>query len=336
MPGNISWLLMEIVSPLCLLHAAASPLSASSSSATLLHSPLLHSRQLLTALSSLPLARTVMLAAFVIHYANRAVVSTVRNWHGRARMAWYVPLLAAGFNVVNGTLMGRFLAGGSASASISRTTTSLGDWGLKDGWPSLGLFVVGMTLWAGGFITNILCDEVLVRLKKEKAAEAAARGGQRSSNPKERYSIPAGGPFRLYDLVSHPSYFAEWIEWTGEAPAPSSTTRLGADLPMSSGFLLATLALAPSPFPFLALSSRTSPTALLTSVIRRNSPSSLLRGVPSVLRPMEQWYLQPPALFLWNEVAAMLPRAMSGHRWYQRTFGRDWPKERKVVIPFVY
>lgn len=94
------------------------------------------------------------------------------------------------------------------------------------------------------------------------------------------------------------------------------------------GFLLATKSLAPSPFPFLALTSRNSPTALLSTVFRRNG-ASLLRGVPEVLRPLQAWYLQPPALFLANEVAAMLPRAVS--RAVASDIGAAW--ERAVLMP---
>jgi len=42
----------------------------------------------------------------------------------------------------------------------------------------------------------------------------------------------------------------------------------------------------------------------------------------------------PPVVFVINEVATMLPRAISGHRWYHEKFD-DYPKERKAVIPFI-
>ncbi|BGP36278.1 hypothetical protein JCM10450v2_000173 [Rhodotorula kratochvilovae] len=55
------------------------------------------------------------------------------------------------------------------------------------------------------------------------------------------------------------------------------------------------------------------------------------------LPPIRKSYLQPPALFLLQEVAAMLPRARSGHRWYQRTFGREWEEKgaRWAMVPWV-
>ena len=44
--------------------------------------------------------------------------------------------------------------------------------------------------------------------------------------------------------------------------------------------------------------------------------------------------ITPPWLFLANEVLLMFPRAYKGHKWYHSRFP-DYPKERKVVIPFL-
>ena len=44
--------------------------------------------------------------------------------------------------------------------------------------------------------------------------------------------------------------------------------------------------------------------------------------------------VSPPWLFFFNEVWLMLPRAYKGHKWYHGKFP-DYPKERKVVIPFL-
>ncbi|EJF57540.1 hypothetical protein DICSQDRAFT_157319 [Dichomitus squalens LYAD-421 SS1] len=45
--------------------------------------------------------------------------------------------------------------------------------------------------------------------------------------------------------------------------------------------------------------------------------------------------VSPPWLFFFNEVWLMLPRAYKGHKWYHGKFP-DYPKERKVVIPFLF
>lgn len=43
----------------------------------------------------------------------------------------------------------------------------------------------------------------------------------------------------------------------------------------------------------------------------------------------------PARSFLFNEVATMLPRALSGRRWYVETFGQEKVGNKKAVIPFL-
>ncbi|GAA5899155.1 uncharacterized protein JCM6883_005125 [Sporobolomyces salmoneus] len=125
------------------------------------------------------------------------------------------------------------------------------------------------------------------------------RENQNSTDPKTRYSIPP--KVGLYRYVSHPSYSSEWFEWFG--------------------YLLSTFALSSSPFPpqafhFSSISTTTTP-----------------------LTPLTEWYLTPSALFLWQEIGVMLPRARSGHKWYERTFGtKEWKEkgQKWIVIPGVY
>jgi 3-oxo-5-alpha-steroid 4-dehydrogenase 1 len=57
--------------------------------------------------------------------------------------------------------------------------------------------------------------------------------------------------------------------------------------------------------------------------------------LPAGLRPFEQVYLQPMGLFLLNLIAAMLPRAISGQRWYRKNF-KEYPTKRKIVIPGLF
>ena len=41
----------------------------------------------------------------------------------------------------------------------------------------------------------------------------------------------------------------------------------------------------------------------------------------------------PARIFVTNEIATMLPRALNGRRWYIRRFGKETIAERKAVIP---
>ena len=43
----------------------------------------------------------------------------------------------------------------------------------------------------------------------------------------------------------------------------------------------------------------------------------------------------PPWLFFAAEIASMLPRAVRGHSWYKRKFGKEYPAERKAIGPLL-
>lgn len=296
--GNWGWFIMEAFSPLTFLYALAIPPSVSP-----LHSvPPLSPSRILSALFNLSPARQLLAALYLVHYAHRSVIGTLRN-PGRAPMHIVIPVLSALFNIANGGTIGMWLAGGGETAAQ-------GGRGLLEG--KSVIFLVGVGMWALGFVGNIYHDEVLYSIKREKQAERARKqvpSGKESAgppSPSERYAIPRGG---LYRVLSHPSYACEWFEWLG--------------------FLLSTTCLIPAPFPPLSASS-----PYLVSLLSRAQMAAL----PRSLQPLSQGYLQPPALFLLQEVAAMLPRARSGHAWYRRTFGKEWEETGPIwiVIPGVY
>lgn len=39
--------------------------------------------------------------------------------------------------------------------------------------------------------------------------------------------------------------------------------------------------------------------------------------------------------FVFLEICVMAPRALSGHQWYQTTFGAQYPINRKAILPFI-
>ena len=43
----------------------------------------------------------------------------------------------------------------------------------------------------------------------------------------------------------------------------------------------------------------------------------------------------PVCFWLWT-VANLAPRARTNYKWYVQTFGDKYPKDRKVLIPFIY
>jgi 3-oxo-5-alpha-steroid 4-dehydrogenase 1 len=46
--------------------------------------------------------------------------------------------------------------------------------------------------------------------------------------------------------------------------------------------------------------------------------------------------IAPEWLFVVNEIAAMVPRAIRAQAWYRDTFGERFPKDRKIVIPGLF
>jgi len=154
---------------------------------------------------------TLLGALFLIHYANRAVLSPLRT-PSRTKTGIIVTLAGVFFNIVNGTLIGAYLSSGQAARYLSTAWSN----------PT---FYVGIALWALGFVGNIVHDEILFDIRrdatrKRKEAEAAGKKEGTDSTPQkgEYYGIPHG---YLYSLISYPNYFCEWLEWLGFALAAS-------------------------------------------------------------------------------------------------------------------
>jgi 3-oxo-5-alpha-steroid 4-dehydrogenase 1 len=234
---------MEIIAPITLAYTyLASPLSSG-----------IASRPPLASIAP----QNILTIAFLAHYANRSLISPLRT-PSRSKSNLIVPLSAALWNLTNGYIIGAYLSSPAAALFLTRA-------------PSQPHFWTGLALWAFGFAGNIIHDEVLLNLRRGKNAQESKGKGD-----KPHYSIPRG---LLFDYISFPNYFCEWIEWTG-------------------------FALAAAPVPTF-----TSRNALFQT-------------------------LSPPWLFVLAEILVMFPRAWQGHRWYHARFP-DYPKERKVVIPFI-
>ncbi|KZV74958.1 hypothetical protein PENSPDRAFT_741875 [Peniophora sp. CONT] len=158
-------------------------------------------------------------------------------------------------------------------------------------------FLIGIILWTLGLIGNIAHDEILLNIRRKAKAKGKAKEG---SQPGEHYAIPQGG---LYRYISYPNYFCEWVEWTGFA-----------------------LAAAPPP------DARALP--ILKNVIMAVRESALA-GISKVFAPFADSFAAPWA-FLFAEVVTMLPRAIRGHQWYHDRFRGTYPRERRVVIPYLF
>ncbi|KAF9062040.1 hypothetical protein BDP27DRAFT_1337144 [Rhodocollybia butyracea] len=245
------------------------------------------------------LAQYILAGAYLAHYANRAVISPLRT-PSRSTSHVIVPISGVLFNILNGSLMGTYLSSPPASAYLSHSRPS---------------FYIGLVLWVLGFAGNIIHDEILLNIRRKAKSKADGKISKNrntadgkmdpAKSTSEHYAIPYG---LLYKYVSYPNYFCEWIEWAG-------------------------FALAASPIPFSVLPS--SATVTNAEFIRTlSSPpaiSAFIRAPSSSFAPS----LTPPWIFLLNELVLMLPRAYKGHQWYKQRFGESYPKDRKVVVPFV-
>lgn len=130
----------------------------------------------------------VFLLMWEAHYVHRALVYPFTLRDGRKKMPLAIPLLAAGFNLGNVYINGRYLF----HFADGRYGT---DWLLDP------RFIVGAALFAIGFFVNRWADNTLRELR---------RPGETG------YQIPQGG---LYRYISCPNYFGEIIEWLGWALA---------------------------------------------------------------------------------------------------------------------
>ncbi|KAJ2384121.1 hypothetical protein H4S02_004964 [Coemansia sp. RSA 2611] len=180
--GQTAWIIMELVSPTTLLCAY------------------------LTYETSIEFmsASNALVALWLVHYANRAVVYPLRQ-PARKPMHIGIMLSAVVFNTINGYLNGRWLSAFAPAEYHHDLSGFIATHYLR--------VPLGLALFAAGMCGNVIHDNILA--------------GLRRTGSKRRYSIPAGG---LFGWVSCPHFFCEAIEWLGFAVL--------ADSPAAWAFLL--------------------------------------------------------------------------------------------------
>lgn len=191
--GVKSWIIMELVAPMAFLfNLLRAPLASPSTPPIQLslHDP-----------------RFILAAFYLVHYANRALISPLRS-PGRSKAHVIVTLAGIVFNTVNGSLLGTYVSSATCAAYTFNASTGTSTHGMR--------MLVGIALYAAGLLGNIYHDEILYDLRRDamkNKAEAEARGDEKA-NSKPHYGIPYGG---LYRFISYPNYFCEWAEWIGYA-----------------------------------------------------------------------------------------------------------------------
>lgn len=126
----------------------------------------------------------IIIGLFGLHYINRSIVFPLRIKTNGKKMPMSIMLMAMGFNLVNGFLIGNFL----------------GEFMVyPDSWLQSPQFIVGFIVFATGMYINWKSDDILINLRK----------------PGETgYKIPKQG---LFNYVSCPNLFGETLEWAGFA-----------------------------------------------------------------------------------------------------------------------
>lgn len=183
----------------------------------------------------------IFLGVWLVHYGNRGFLFPLLMRVAKgAKGTFGLLVVVAGWLVT--TLHGYLNA-----VFISHLSTHL-----TLEWLADPRFIIGMGIYAFGFIMNVHSDAIIRKLRSRAEVESGERV----------YRIPSGG---LFKYVTNPSYFTELLSFTG--------------------FAIAT------------------------------------------------W--SPGALFvLLVSAANLVPRAFQVHQWYRDKF-RDYPQERKVLIPYL-
>lgn len=219
----ITFLLSLVQSPFLLSAAAPSDLGSLSVFSLRMH--------------NLTTPTKILVALYLVHYANRSTVSVLRNPSKRSPMHLATFVASVAFNIANGFLMGSWIGGRTRSLLDLSLMPKSG--GVDEPALRSPLFWTGLALWAAGFVGNMISDEILFDIRRPDP----------TGKPKPRYAVPRGFLYsRPLGGISFPNYFTEWFEWfgfalacstVGSAPVipPHADAWLGTDVIPSISFL---------------------------------------------------------------------------------------------------
>lgn len=184
LPGRFAWITMELPSPVLLV---VTVLGVSWQTTT-----------------PLPWPHVLLMAMFLVHYTNRALVGPLLN-PIMSPMHLLIWALGIAFNCINPVLIGGWL-GGYGKVHTSRYT-----------------FLLGSAIWAVGFTGNLYHESILRQIRAEDAnfsrTPEKRKGENRVSNGSHVrvvdgrvYIIPRGGLFEYVlfphvPLPSNPSWY---------------------------------------------------------------------------------------------------------------------------------
>jgi len=132
----------------------------------------------------LSLPSWIMVGLFTFHYLNRSFIFPLRIRTQGKKMPLVIALMAIGFNIMNGSLMGMYFTWFSPYTNE---------------WLTDPRFIAGVLIFITGMTINWMADTRLINLRK----------------PGETgYKIPRGW---LFEYISCPNLFGEILEWLGFA-----------------------------------------------------------------------------------------------------------------------
>ncbi|KAK7414198.1 hypothetical protein QQX98_006892 [Neonectria punicea] len=183
LPGRIGWLTMEAPGFMTLLYLMKTM-------------PMQHG------IDDLPWQNKVLAGLFVIHYSYRAVMFPFLQ-PSMSPLHIGVWLMAVGFQVLNATCLGSWLA------AYGPVTES--EWAMQS---SVLQFAVGIIVFYIGLSSNFFHDEELrdIRRREQARQDRIRRETGSSTGVNKHYQIPQAGLFRY---MLYPHYLSEWVEWAG-------------------------------------------------------------------------------------------------------------------------
>ncbi|KAJ1898067.1 hypothetical protein GGI03_005860 [Coemansia sp. RSA 2337] len=183
--GRLTWVLMELVSPVALLYSYYAmdsfvPVARSKS----------HS-----------LVSIAFCALWIMHYVNRALVYPLRQT-SRKPMHIGIGLTSCLFNTLNGYLNGRWFSvfsNGLYNEDYLNTHTLQ--------------VVFGLCLFVLGMVGNIYHDNILMGLRRPATGK-----------PNNRYSVPVGGLFAMVSCPHYFCEVVEWTGYAILTQSPAAWT----------------------------------------------------------------------------------------------------------------
>ena len=207
LPGKPAWVLGELVGPLNLLYiilALPQRLKPAPNSSSSLFG------------TGLPIQHELLALLYLIHYANRAIITPIFLNPSMSPMQWYIPLMMATFQFINSSNIGAWLVYSSQSHSSSILQQKQ-----QQQQPSLlsPLALVSLAVFIVGLAGNISSESHLFTLRRGAAKRKAKSEGKplhpsNISYDKVYVIPPAQG---LFTYTLYPHYMLEWVEWTGYA-----------------------------------------------------------------------------------------------------------------------